>query len=87
MGVTMEFQMTKQQVARTSRPDAETYDKIHLFKSTLALRATYQVRVLLFRAVQEGRKLVLNVPKDCVIHDDLKALMKRHRKSIEVVRR
>ncbi len=83
----MEFQMTKHQVARTARPDAETYDKIHLLKSTLTLRATYQIRLLLFRAVQEGRKLVLNVQKDCVIHDDLKTLMKEHRKSIELVRR
>lgn len=83
----MEFQMTKHQVSRTARPDAETYDKIHLFKSALTLRATYQVRLLLFRAVKEGRKLVLNVQKDCVIHNDLRELMKEHRKSIEVVRR
>jgi hypothetical protein len=87
MGMTMEFEMTKHHVARTARPDAETYDKIHLLKSALALRATYQVRLLLFRAVQEGRKLVLNVKKECVFHDDLKSLVKEHRKSIEVVRR
>jgi hypothetical protein len=41
MGMTMEFQMTKHQVARTAMPDAETYDKIHLLKSALALWATY----------------------------------------------
>jgi hypothetical protein len=83
----MEIRMTKHQVARAARPDAEAYDKIHVLKSSLALRATYQVRLLLFRAVNEGRKLVLNVKKECVFHDDLKALVKEHRKSIEVVRR
>ena len=83
----MEFEMTKHQVARTARPDAESYDKILVLKSALTLRATYQVRLLLFRAVQEGRKLILNVKRECVLGDDLKALIKEHRKSIEVVRR
>lgn len=85
--MTMKFEMTKHQIARTARPDAETYDKIHILKSALRLRATYQVRLLLFRAVKEGRKLVINVKKECVFHDDLKALVKDYRKTVEVVRR
>lgn len=66
--------MTKHQVARTAMPDVESYDKIHLLKSALRLRATYQIRLLLYRAVQEGRTLVLNVKKDCALGDDLKDL-------------
>lgn len=82
----MEFKMTKHQVARATRPDAETYDKIHLFKNTLMLRATYQVRLLLFKAVLEERKFVINVKKECIFCDDLKDLVKRHRNIIEIVR-
>lgn len=82
----MEFKTTKHQVARSTRPDAETYDKIHLFKNTLMLRATYQVRLLLFKAVMEGRKFIINVKKECIIHDDLKDLVKKNRDSIKIVR-
>lgn len=83
----MDFELTKRQVARGARPDAETHDKIHILKSALELRATYQIRLLLYRALQEGKKLTLNVKKDCNFHDDLKSLVKEHRPNIEVVRR
>ncbi len=83
----MEFELTKRQVARGAKPDAETHDKIHILKSSAELKATYQIRLLLYRAVQEGKKLVLNVKKECEFSGDLKALLKEHRRNIEVVRR
>ena len=83
----MEFRQTGRQVARGARPDAETHDKIHVLKSAAELRATYQIRLLLYRAVQEGKKLVLNVKTDCEFHADLKTLVKENRRNIEVVRR
>jgi hypothetical protein len=83
----MEFEYTRRQVARGARADAETHDKIHILKSAADLRATYQIRLLLYRALQEGKKLVLNIRQECKLHDDLKVLVKEHRKSIDVVRR
>jgi len=50
---------------RGSRPDAETPEKLYLIKAVPALRATYQVRLLAFRAAQEGKRLVLRVPRAC----------------------
>ena len=52
----MEFKQTKRQVARGTRADAETYDKLFLFKNVALLRATYQVRLLLYRAIQEKKE-------------------------------
>lgn len=67
---------------RGSLPDAETPDKIYLIKSTSELRATYQVRLLLYRAVNEQKVLVLALPKDCHIHPDLAQLMSQHANNI-----
>lgn len=83
----MKFEMTTRHVARGARADAETYDRLHLLKSCSELKATYQIRLLLYRAIQEGKKLVLNIPDECKLHDDLKAMVKDHRSSIEVARR
>ena len=83
----MECEMTRRHVARGTRADAETHDRLHLLKSCTKLKATYQIRLLLYRAIQEGKKLVLNVPKECVLQADLKALIKEHRSNIVVARR
>lgn len=82
----MEFRQTARQVARGTRPDAESHDKFFLFKNVPELRATYQIRLLLFRAVKERRKLVIDIPKGGTIHHELQALAKSYRKNIEIVR-
>lgn len=61
---------------RGTRPDAETSDKIYLIKRVPTLRATYQVRLLLFRAAQQGKKLVLVVPAACQFDDALRELLR-----------
>jgi hypothetical protein len=61
---------------RGTRPDAETSEKIYLIKRVATLRATYQVRLLLFRAVQQGKKLVLVVPAACRFDDTLGELLR-----------
>lgn len=46
-------------------------------KNVSSLRATYQIRLLAFRAVSEGLKLVLKVPKVCKYHSSLLDLIKK----------
>lgn len=82
----MEFKQTGRQVARGARADAETYNKFFLFKKVTLLRATYQVRLLLYRAVKEQKKLVIDMPKGGKMHPDLQALAKDYKENIEIVR-
>lgn len=82
----MEFEMTTRQVARGARPDAEVDNRMYLIKNVSELRATYQIRLLLYRAVQTGSKLVLDVPKACKFSESLKSLIKEHRRNLEVIR-
>lgn len=78
--------MTKRHVARGARADAEVNNRMYLIKNVSEMRATYQVRILLYRAMQEGMKLVLDLPKDCRLSDNLKALAKEHRRHFEITR-
>jgi hypothetical protein len=72
----MEIKYTTHQVPRGSRPDAETIDKIYLIKNVAMLRATYQIRLLVFKAVECHKKLILKVPQSCQFHASLKRLIK-----------
>ena len=72
----MKFNYTRHQVARGSRPDAETGEKNYLIKNVSVLRATYQIRLLAFAAVESRKKLILKVPKSCQFHTTLKDLIK-----------
>jgi hypothetical protein len=68
------FRYTQHQVARGTRPDAETYGKLYLIKNVSELRATYQVRLLAYRAQQEGSKLIICLPKGAKQHSSLRKL-------------
>ncbi len=74
-------------VPRATRPDAEVGNQIHLLKSASHLHATYQIRLLLFRAIQEGKTLVLNVRQQCEFYDDLSSLISENPAHIQIVRR
>jgi hypothetical protein len=82
----VEFAMTKRHVARGARPDAEVNNKMYLIEKVSELRATYQIRLLLYRATQEGTKLVLDVPESCVLSGSLKVLIKEYGRNLEVTR-
>ncbi len=82
----MEFKHTARHVARGSRADAERFNTLYVIKACSRLRATYQIRLQLFRAVTEGKKLVLSVKDHCKIEDDLRDLMKQYRNVIKVGR-
>jgi hypothetical protein len=72
----MQLKYTRHQVPRGSRPDAETCDKIYLIKNVSILRATYQIKVLAFKATESRKKLILKVPTHCRFQDSLKELLK-----------
>lgn len=80
----MEFIMTKRHVARGARPDIEANNNLYLIKNVSSLRPTYQIRLLLYRATQEGVKLVIEVPKSCKISTSLKALIKSNLRNISI---
>jgi hypothetical protein len=65
----------KSSAARGTRPDAETADAIVLIKNVSALRATYQIRLLAYKAGQTGKKLILLVPASCRFDPGLQTLI------------
>lgn len=73
-----EFRYTRHQTPRGTRADAEQGHKLYLFKNVSSLHATYQIRLLTYRAQQEGKKLVIRVPKHCRKEDSLAKHMKAH---------
>lgn len=68
---------TKYQVPRGTRADAERFNRLYLIKNVKLLRATYQIRLLAFRAVTEGLKLVLKVPSACEFDRSLCELIEK----------
>ena len=79
----MEPKYTQHQVPRGTRSDSETLDKIYLIKNVSTLRATYQIKLLAFKAVDSHKKLMLKVPKHCRFQDSLKELIKLTGKNIK----
>jgi hypothetical protein len=82
----VKLRYTRHQVARGAKPDAEVGAKLYLLKRVPVLHATYQVRMLAFRAQQEGKILVLRVPRTfepgpslCDLMTDLKGIIRIER--------
>ena len=72
---------------RRARADAETKDEIILVKYAAALHATYQVRILAERAIHEGKKLVLLVPRGFRPAGSLQLLIANNPELIRIVAR
>lgn len=79
----MEPKLTRHQVPRGTRPDAETSNAIYVIKNVSTLRATYQIRLLAFKSGQLRKKLVLKVPHKCVFHSALEELIDSTGKTIK----
>jgi len=77
---------TKHQIPRGVLSDAETANEIVVIKYVSMLRATYQIRLLAFKAYDTGKKLVLTVRKDCQIHPTLRELSERLPMNIRIKR-
>ena len=73
-------------IRRGARADAEVGDRIYLFKKLPILHATYQVRLLSARALQEGKALVIRVPHGFAEGPSLKALIEAYPRTIRVER-
>jgi hypothetical protein len=56
----MEFKYSRHQVARSARPDADVSGKLYLIKNVQFLRATYQIRLLAFAAVERREKVTVH---------------------------
>ena len=52
----MDSRYTRHQIPRGARADAETNDRIVLVKNVPLLRATYQIRLLAFRALGDSQE-------------------------------
>ena len=72
------------QTPRGALADAETHEAIYLFKNVSKLRLTYQIRLLAFRAAQEGRKLVLRIPKECQVDRALGDFVRAMKPSVRI---
>ena len=82
----MEFRRTKRGSPRGVRADAETHDRLLLIKRVSEMRATYQVRLLAYRALQEGKKLVIDLPNGCGVHPTLQELISQLPDTIQITR-
>jgi hypothetical protein len=67
--------LTRHQVPRGTRADAERGGNLYLLKKVPTLHATYQVRLLAYRAQKERKALVIRVPEDFRPASSLESLM------------
>ncbi|TPQ45549.1 hypothetical protein C2U72_26600 [Prosthecomicrobium hirschii] len=66
--------------------DGEDDRKMLLAKAVSELRATYQIRLLLYRALHENRELVIAVPERCFVHASLQKLADEHKRHLKISR-
>lgn len=66
------------------RSDREKDNRIYLIKACSKLKATYQIRLLLFQAVSEGKILVLCVKRECLFSNDLRRLQKAYKENFDI---
>lgn len=78
----MDYKNTRHQIARSAMPDAESFNRMYLVKNVSRLRATYQIRLLAYRAAEAKKKLIIRVPTFCEFDRSLLDLIKRCKGSI-----
>jgi len=78
---------TRHQVPRGTRADAETPREYYLLKAASVLHATYQIRLLAYRAWKERKTLVIRVPAQFRKGPSLARLMRDHPKLIRIEKR
>jgi hypothetical protein len=82
--MTLEYRYTRHQVPRGARPDATDSNRFFLIKNVSRLAATYQIRLLAYRAAESGKKLIIRVPKVCQVQPSLKRLIKDTGRTVAV---
>lgn len=81
----MQFKMTKHQVARGALPDARERGDFLLIKRCKMLRATYQIKMLALLASERKIRLKIEIPRTCIVHKTLRALVREYKKTIKIV--
>jgi hypothetical protein len=71
----MKFEYTKHQTPRGSKPDGLVGKKMYLIKNVSEFKLTYQVRLLTYRVLTEGMRLVIQLPKDAKVHAGLRSFI------------
>ncbi|WJS95654.1 hypothetical protein NYQ10_04180 [Flavobacterium johnsoniae] len=79
-----EYKNTKHQVARTAKADAFSNNKWYLIKCCSELKATYQIKLLLFNAISKKGQLIIRVKKKCLLNNDLKQLVKEYKSHLKI---
>jgi hypothetical protein len=74
--VTLKHRYTQNQVPRGTRPDAADFSRFYLIKNVSKLAATYQIRLLAYRASEAGKNLIIRVPKSCEVQPSLNRLIR-----------
>jgi hypothetical protein len=84
--VDLQLRYTRHQVARGTRPDAESGEVLYLIKFASSLRLTYQIRLLTYFARESRRKLVLRIRRTCEVDADLDRFAKEHSQIVKIER-
>lgn len=82
----MEFSYTKHQVPRGSRPDAVVGDNIYLIKYVTAMRLTYQIRLLAWMAQSKNKRLIIRLPQNAIVHQELMEFVRTRIDFVEIER-
>jgi hypothetical protein len=80
------FRLTPHQVPRGALADADANGRIYLFKNVSVLHLTYQIKLLAFRASNEGKKLVIRIPRHTALTDDLRSFVNTSSRLIQIDR-
>ena len=79
-----EYRYTRHQVARGALADGRRDREVFLIKNVSTLGLTYQIKILVFMAAQEQRKLVLLVPKRTRVSDELSVFLEENAKHVRI---
>lgn len=57
-------------------PDAEVGNKLYLIKNVGQMQLTYQIKMLAYLARNQGKKVVVQLPKQAVVHPSLREFVR-----------
>jgi hypothetical protein len=57
---------------------------MYLVKNTASLRLTYQIRLLVFRAMEGDEELVIRIPRGCAVSRPLRKLLRQSRGRLRI---
>lgn len=82
----MDFAYTRHQTPRGSMPDAEVGNKLYLIKNVSEMRLTYQIKMLVYVAHSQGKKVIVQLPKHASIHASLREFVRNSNGVVKIER-